>query len=172
MALLNRLNRMARTIGDFANEALESTREAREANRSACAVDTNRAAVEEQFKIIGEYYYNIYAGGGEVAGEVIEACEVAKDHLAAIAAAEEEERLRREEEERIRREEELAAQQKQSGNICPECSAEVAQGKRFCGEFGAKIEIEAPKAQVCPECGTEVEPGKRFCGECGCRMGE
>ena len=172
MALLNRLNRMARTIGDFANEALESTREARETNRSSSAIDANRAAVEEQYRIIGEHYYNIYANGGEIAEEVIEACEAAKDHLDAIAAAEEEERLRREEEERIRREEELAARQEQSGTICPECGAEVAPGKRFCGECGTKLETEAPKTRTCPECGTEVEPGKRFCGECGYRMDE
>ena len=59
-----------------------------------------------------------------------------------------------------------------SGVTCPECGAEVAPGKRFCGECGAKIEVEAPKPRTCPGCGMEVEPGKRFCGECGCRMDE
>ncbi|MBQ4264645.1 MAG: zinc ribbon domain-containing protein [Clostridia bacterium] len=174
MALLNRLNRMARTIGDLANEALEASRENREreeraTNQSMNEIDVQRAAAEEQFRRIGEHYYNVYISGGEVAGEIADACEAAKTHMDAIAA--EEERIRIEEEERIRREAELAAQDEEaSGIVCPGCGAAVAPGKRFCGECGTKIEL--PKARHCPECGAEVAEGKRFCGECGYRMDE
>jgi class 3 adenylate cyclase/tetratricopeptide (TPR) repeat protein len=45
--------------------------------------------------------------------------------------------------------------------VCPSCSAENSEGKRFCGDCGQPLTV------VCPSCGAEVEPGKRFCGDCG-----
>ena len=110
MALLNKLNRMARTLGEFASEALEAGRESREreaheANGGADRIGAERAAAHEQFRIIGEYYYNVYLRGGGIAEEVAGACEIAKKHMDAIAA----------EEERLRRESELAAQEEQAG---------------------------------------------------------
>jgi len=175
MALLNRLNRMARTIGDLANEALESSREVRErevhnANKGMREMDAWRAAAEEQFRIIGEHYYHVYINGGEVAEEIVQACETAKAHMDSIAA--EEERIRLEQEERARREAELAAEQEQAGNICPGCGAQNREGTKFCCECGMKLAVEPPKVRLCPECGMEVGEGKRFCGECGFRMEE
>ena len=167
MAFFDRLNRMAKTIGDMTNDALDST-------RNAARLSSDRKAADEQFRIIGEYYYNIYINGGEVAAEVAEACETARTHMEAIAAAEEEARLRREEEERARREEELAARREShaGGSVCPECGAENRVGTKFCCECGCRLPVEAPAERRCPDCGAEIEPGKRFCGECGCRMDE
>jgi len=57
---------------------------------------------------------------------------------------------------------------------CPNCHAELGEGKRFCGKCGASIRATAaphigtisPQSR-CPKCGGEVQPGKRFCGRCG-----
>lgn len=160
MAFFDKLNRMAKTIGEFTNDAIE-------AGRSGTQLQADRSAAKEQFRIIGEYYYNVYASGGEVAEEVLSACETAKQHMDAIAAAEEAARLRKEEEERQRRE---AEEQEAAACACPECGAPIGEGVRFCGRCGAKVQSEVPAERRCPECGCTVAPDMRFCGECGCRM--
>ena len=59
---------------------------------------------------------------------------------------------------------------------CPKCGNEVADGKKFCGKCGTKLEAvtqEQPssaKAAVCPSCGAPVAPGKKFCGKCGAKL--
>jgi class 3 adenylate cyclase/tetratricopeptide (TPR) repeat protein len=44
---------------------------------------------------------------------------------------------------------------------CPKCQTENPEGKKFCGECGAKLE------RVCPECSSPNPPQFKFCGECG-----
>jgi class 3 adenylate cyclase/tetratricopeptide (TPR) repeat protein len=44
---------------------------------------------------------------------------------------------------------------------CPKCQTENPEGKKFCGECGAKL------ARVCPECSSPNPPQFKFCGECG-----
>ncbi len=45
--------------------------------------------------------------------------------------------------------------------ICPKCQTENPEGKKFCGECGAKLEI------LCPSCNSSNPPQFKFCGECG-----
>lgn len=48
--------------------------------------------------------------------------------------------------------------------MCPNCSAHLEAGARFCGECGLQMEVRIP---ACPGCSVPVEPGAKFCGECG-----
>lgn len=51
---------------------------------------------------------------------------------------------------------------------CPNCDAEVPQGKRFCPQCGMPItETDAGEPARCPHCGATLLPGARFCGQCG-----
>ncbi len=45
--------------------------------------------------------------------------------------------------------------------ICPRCRANVAGGKKFCGDCGS------PMPWMCSACGSENPSDKRFCGDCG-----
>lgn len=46
--------------------------------------------------------------------------------------------------------------------LCPSCSAENKEGRKFCKQCGA------PLPAACPHCGyTGNEPGDKFCGNCG-----
>src|SRR5690242_14146823 len=50
-------------------------------------------------------------------------------------------------------------------SACPNCSAEVPAGDRFCGKCGTVIE------SGCPSCGEAIPPGNSFCGRCGASVG-
>lgn len=173
MALFDKLNRMARSLGEMTNEVIENT-------RSTSKVSTERSAAEAEFKKIGEYYYNRFINGEPVAEEVLEACESARAHLEAAAQMQAEiDRIRMEKEaeaERIRleREAEMAAAREEApaGITCPNCGMENGEGTKFCCECGTRLPLQEPQERYCPSCGTAVQPGMRFCSECGQRMAE
>lgn len=48
---------------------------------------------------------------------------------------------------------------------CPNCRADVGEGRRFCTECGT------PFAAGCLSCGSLNPAGAKFCGECGARLG-
>jgi membrane protease subunit (stomatin/prohibitin family) len=54
--------------------------------------------------------------------------------------------------------------QKPQGIICPNCSAAVPAGYKFCASCGKPL--TTPKSK-CIKCGSEIETGAKFCPECG-----
>ena len=44
---------------------------------------------------------------------------------------------------------------------CPKCHSDNPEGKKFCGQCGAKME------RICPQCNASNPPQFKFCGECG-----
>ena len=44
---------------------------------------------------------------------------------------------------------------------CPKCQADNREGRRFCAECGASLNL------ACLSCGFSNEPGEKFCGGCG-----
>ncbi|MBQ7407710.1 MAG: SPFH domain-containing protein [Clostridia bacterium] len=59
----------------------------------------------------------------------------------------------------------MAATTSESGGMitCPECSASVSAGSKFCSNCGKKL----PTKKFCTNCGTEVALGAKFCSNCG-----
>ncbi len=165
MAFLDKLNDFARNIGEKTTDAIET-------GKLASKVNTERNAAGEELKKIGEYYYNIFAAGGEAAPEVLEFCEAAKAHYDAAAEAQAEI-------DRIRMENEAAkaaaaapvqAQPAPVGSPCPGCGTVNASGIKFCQNCGTKLEAAPPAAPAgnpCPACGTENPIGGKFCQNCG-----
>jgi DNA helicase-2/ATP-dependent DNA helicase PcrA len=47
---------------------------------------------------------------------------------------------------------------------CPQCTAPLEGGSRFCGECGYQLPVKIP---ACHLCGAPLEPTAKFCGECG-----
>lgn len=50
--------------------------------------------------------------------------------------------------------------------ICPNCSAKIAAGLKFCGNCGQKVNENI----VCTSCGFSNSPHIKFCGNCGQRL--
>jgi class 3 adenylate cyclase/tetratricopeptide (TPR) repeat protein len=47
---------------------------------------------------------------------------------------------------------------------CPKCQGENPEGKKYCAECGAKLEV------LCPHCHSPHLPQSKFCGECGQKL--
>lgn len=47
---------------------------------------------------------------------------------------------------------------------CPSCGKPNAAGTKFCGECGAKMQVDKVP---CVKCGAELREGAKFCSECG-----
>lgn len=163
MAFFDKLNQVAKNIGDKTNDAIETT-------KLSSKINAEKSAAAEDMKKIGEHYYNLFAAGGEATPEVLEFCQSAKAHYDAAAAAQAEiERIKAENE----AEKTPAPVAAPAGNACPSCGASNAPGTKFCQSCGAKLEAPSPvQERKCPACGAVVAPGVKFCSECGQRMEE
>ncbi len=178
MAFFDKLNQVAKNLGDKTTDAIETT-------KLNTKIHSEKNAAEEELKKIGEFYYNVFANGGSVAPEVLEFCQKAKEHYDAIEGAQAGIN-------QIKADNEAAKTAAQApvaptvpvyeapvtaaptGNVCSSCGAINAEGTKFCFECGNKLEESAsaaPVNSVCPNCGAPVIDGLRFCGECGTKIG-
>lgn len=56
---------------------------------------------------------------------------------------------------------------------CPKCSAEIADGSKFCVHCGNKIEAQSEQpVRFCTSCGEKLKPGIKFCTKCGAKQEE
>ena len=161
MAFFEKLNQVAKNLGDKTTDAIEIT-------KLNTKIASETMACAEQLKKIGEFYYQKFASGNEVDAEVMEFCTAAKAHYDAIETAQTEI-------EKIKSENEAAVPEvtkKEVENRCPSCSAVNAPNTKFCQNCGMKLETEEAKPQslTCPSCGVSVAEGTRFCPECGMKM--
>ncbi len=181
MAFFDKLNQVAKNLGDKTNDAIETT-------KLNTKIHTERNAAAEELKKIGEYYYNVYISGGSVAPEVMEFCQRAKAHYDAIEAAQAGiEQIKTDNE--VPKPMAAPVQQygtampmteapvmespmTEAGYTCTACGAVNAEGTKFCFECGNKLEAPVQATvPVCPNCGNEIADGLKFCGECGTRIG-
>lgn len=169
MAFFDKLNQVAKNLGDKTSDAIETT-------KLNSKINSERNAAEEELKKIGEYYYNIYLSGGNVATEVLEACQNVNAHYDAIEAAQAEINGIKAEKTTVKAivsPAQTASVQSVSAaeNVCSVCGAVNAEGTKFCFECGNKLEAPAATTNVCPNCGAELVVGLKFCGECGTKIG-
>ena len=131
MAFFDKLNQVAKNIGDKTSEAIETT-------KLNAKISAEKTAAGEELKKIGAFYYAQFAAGSEVAPEILEFCRNAGGHY--DAACEAQAAI-----DRIRAENDAPAPAAPApaapaGHYCPACGAANAPGTRFCGACGQKLE--------------------------------
>lgn len=56
--------------------------------------------------------------------------------------------------------------------VCPKCSIQYEEGKKFCKHCGSPLVAEPtkppqPPTRRCPTCNTKYEKNEKFCSQCG-----
>lgn len=163
MAFFDKLNQVAKNIGDKTNDAIETT-------KLNSKINAEKSAAAEDLKKIGEHYYNLFAASGEAVPEILGFCQNAKAHYDAAAQAQAEiERIKAENE----AEKTAPAATVPVGAVCLSCGTANSAGVKFCQNCGTKLEAPAePQERKCPGCGATVASGVKFCSDCGQRMEE
>ena len=164
MAFFDKLNDFAKNISDKTTDAIET-------GKLQSKVNSEKNLAGEELKKIGEFYYNAWLNGGEIAPEVLDFCTAAKAHYDAAAEAQAEiDRIRAENEAAKAAAAAPVAPAAPAGIVCAACGTANNPGTKFCCNCGNKLEIPAPPTpKTCPNCGTAIAEGMKFCGECGTR---
>jgi len=164
MAFFDKLNQVAKNIGDKTSDAIET-------GKLNSKVNSEKNLAGEELKKIGEFYYNAWLESGEIAPEALDFCTAAKAHYDAAAEAQAEiDRIRAENEAAKAAAAAPVAPAAPAGIVCTACGTANNPGTRFCCNCGNKLEIPAPPApKTCPNCGATIAEGMKFCGECGTR---
>lgn len=137
MAFFDKLSQAAKTIGDRAGDAVET-------GKHNAKIMSEKNALAKDMEKIGEFYYAIFAAGGEVAPEAAELFQNAKAHCDAIAAAQAEiERIKAENAAPAPAAPEAPAAAAPVESVCPECGTALAAEVNFCPHCGHKREDEA-----------------------------
>ena len=193
MAFFDKINSIAKNVGDKTGDAIEMA-------KINARIASERSAMNDIYRQLGEVYYAHRVNGGE--GEPAEAAAIYSQldqRTAAIDEAQKQIVAIKAEGERRAAEaaaaEEAASAVKTQTSVqpgipvlntgmpaqeqrveCPQCGAGLNADVRFCSQCGAKIEppapeaAEAPRSRVCPGCGAEVAPEMKFCSQCGARV--
>lgn len=159
MAFFDKLNDLAKEVTYKANDALELT-------KLNSKINSEKTAIGELMRQIGEYYYSVYTAGTPADPAIAQQLSEIDSHNLAIADAQAQIAA-------LKAENESAAKPAVGAEsiICPSCGKNNPIGTRFCGGCGAKLEIPAvPQKKTCPSCAAEIETGTKFCSECGARL--
>lgn len=193
MAFFDKINSIAKNVGDKTGDAIEMA-------KINARIASERSAMNDIYRQLGEAYYAHRINGGE--GEPVEAAAIYSQldqRTAAIDEAQKQIVAIKAEGERRAAEaaaaEEAASAVKTQTSVqpgipvldtsmpaggqsvkCSQCGANLNADAKFCPQCGTRIEppvpeaAEAPQSRVCPGCGAEVAKGMKFCSQCGARV--
>lgn len=154
MAFFDKLNQVAKNIGDKTSDAIETT-------RLNSKIAAEKLAANEELLKIGQHYYDLYLTG-QADEAILEYCQAAKSHLDTADQLQAEiERIKSDS---------TAPTAPVGGTICPGCGTSLPAGTKFCANCGSKVEtapVVQPQNVFCPGCGTQLPPGTKFCNSCG-----
>ena len=164
MAIFDKLGDIARNIGDKTTDAIETT-------KLNSKINSEKAAIVDCMRKIGEIYYQNYSTGAPVDSAASELFKTIDEHNKAIVDMQAEiDRIKAAD--NAGQEQATATTVPASGEItCVNCGNTNPSGTNFCSGCGSKLETPAPAPEtenlICPECGGPVPNASNFCGGCG-----
>jgi len=159
MAFFDKLNDIAKNIGDKTGDAIETT-------KLSSKISSESKEIAKLQQKIGEFYYSKYKDGEALGDEMTAICVEIDAHNTTISEAQAEIN-------RIKSANESIKPPSSSVPVselnfpCPNCGTINDTTKKFCSGCGTKIEIVIPQEKVCSACGAKITDGLKFCGECG-----
>ena len=161
MAFFDKLNDLAKNIGDMTSDKIEEV-------KLNSKINSEKALIAEAFGKIGRICYEKHAAGEFSDPETAELMASVDRCYAAIKETEEQIRM-------LKESETAAANSAQTapaaGVVCPACGRQNSPNTKFCGDCGAKLEASAPpQPKLCPSCQAPVPNGVKFCNECGAKI--
>lgn len=161
MALFDKLNDFAKNVSEKANDAIETTK----LNNK---INTEKTAISDAMRQIGEYYYAKHTAGESTDPQIAELLSSIDSHQAAIVDVEAQITMLRDAPTTGTT---PASSTFSGGILCPSCGKQNPAGTKFCCDCGGKLDaFSTPQERICPSCGTSIKVGIKFCTECGTRM--
>ena len=165
MALLDKINTIAKNVGEKTGDAIEIT-------KLNAKISSEKSAIADIYKQLGERIYEKYASGAYQDADMAELFTAVDARRANIAEAEDKIKAIKAENE-AKAQSASQAQAAPAGTVCPGCGAAVADGVKFCNQCGTRVEVSVPAAEAkkfCSNCGAEAVSGVKFCSQCGAKI--
>ncbi len=169
MAFLDKLNTIAKNVGEKTGDAIEIT-------KLNAKIASEKSAMAELYKQLGEKIYEKYTAGAYQDEDMTALFASVDGRKAAIAEAEGKiTAIREENQAKVQAAAEVhpAENAAPAGVVCPNCGAVAAEGVKFCDQCGTNIQVSVSAAEekkVCCCCGAEVVSGVKFCSQCGTKI--
>lgn len=182
MDFLDKIGNIAKNIGDRTNDAIEIT-------KLNAKIASEKNAVGEDLKKIGEFYYKKFVEEEPIDTEIQEFCDAAAGHYEIIDQAQAEiDRIKKEnggnkedaqqgeakpeDDAKDPESPDKPEPEPESMVVCPSCQAVNPEGLKFCTQCGSSLEPEKAASEdksgvKCPVCGEMLHKDAKFCGHCG-----
>lgn len=164
MAFFDKLNDLAKNIGDKTKDAIDI-------GKLNTKINSEKSAISEAQKKIGEYYYTKYSSGEQIDSEMLEFCTAIDEHKRVIMESQAEiEKIKAAGEAAKAATVSSVPQAATEGIKCSACGVLNPTGTKFCKDCGNKMAQPEPANKFCPQCGASNVPGTKFCSECGTKL--
>lgn len=157
MALIDKLSKIAKSVGDEAVNAAKKSGELIEITKLNHAISAEEDKISAILPKMGTICYQRYKNGENIDPELLNYCKKIDDIKAGIATLKEK------------------ILEVRNVKICAGCGTELAPEIVFCSKCGAKQEA-APETtaveemKTCPQCAARVPLNSTFCTSCGNKM--